>query len=223
MSLKPITNDDALENKSLNLYANSITANEINGAGTVELKDIECETLTVSGNAQFSGPTTLIDGLSTNIASDSITVNSPLTLVTGNDLRISSDLTGSTLKDLQVDLNPVFGSGTANETIYNSRVTVVGKNVFISGYFTFDATSKTIIIDLDFPTGTNSNNIGGKISGSGQINAGRIGGGAWSMIACQENAGKIRMQLYSVNDAAVNPVNNTFVALYYNISFENIF
>ena len=75
---------------------------------------------------------------------------------------------------------------------------------------------------MDYPAGTDSNNIGGKVSGMGIINAGRIGGGAWSMVACQDNADKIRMTLYSVNDAAIVGVNNTFVACYYNISFENI-
>ena len=94
MSIKPILNDaDALNDKSLNLYANSIVANHIEADGDIDFKDIVCETITstVKGdflNLESTGLLTTLNQNSTNLITtkDLTSTN----LITADDLRVSN-------------------------------------------------------------------------------------------------------------------------------------
>ena len=160
MSLKPITNDDALENKSLNLYANSITANEINGAGTVDFKDIVCETLECTDSFVTTGNTCQLRG--GNFPSSTST--------TAGYLLTNTDGTGNLQWTDATQLFPshrfpvagIFtstvsatGAGSVVVSTSDMAFNLVGNVMTCSGTFAINtaATGQFIEIDLTLPLG----------------------------------------------------------------------
>jgi hypothetical protein len=214
MSLKPIVNDaEALNDKALNLFCNSLTANEITGEGTIDLKNIECETLVCTNSADIRG--SIFPDASTSspsfilmdvLGNGNLTYENP-----AENNRIQNNTYISQIGNLTGGVN-------LNETSPPSFLKV-GDTVIISGTFRCDVTSKTLTVDLQVVPFTSNNNTSISCKCSG--NSARAGGGCLTEFDVTVSGNVITMYCYSVNDATINPVNMTNTVFHYTIQYRN--
>jgi hypothetical protein len=167
MSLKPIINDsNALDNKSLNIYANSVTANDFIGLGTIVDPNIICETIACSVVGEFTGDF-IASGNTCSLRGGNMPSSTATTagwLLTNTDglgnlqwtdasaLFPSTDFpsSGNTTQTLTV-----AGAGSAISPNVSFLYILVGDIMTFSGEFAIDtsATGDFIEIDVSLPLG----------------------------------------------------------------------
>lgn len=174
MSLKPITESDALNDKSLNLYANTITANEINGGGTVDFKDIECETIICSVDGEFTG-----DFVATGAVCQLRGGNMPSsTSTSAGYLLTNTDGTGNlqwtdasalfpaSVFPLSGTWSPTCTTASTGASIAGSSVfnyTLIGDVLTFSGDFAGDSPSTGAVFFVDIPLPLGKKPVNGSV------------------------------------------------------------
>lgn len=123
MSLKPISEIEGLNNKSLNLYANSIKANSID-SGVIDLTTITCDNLSCLADGIFINDFTAA-GANTTLRGNKI----PLSTTSAGNLLTNSDGAG-TLS--WVAPPPLILSGTWTPTVstVDAGASIVGVSTF---------------------------------------------------------------------------------------------
>lgn len=158
MSLKPITEIEGLANKSLNLYANSVNANEISGS-TIDLENIQCETLDVANLAEINdlvatGNTCQLRG-GNMPSSTSTTAGYLLTNTDGTGNLQWTDATqlfpSSSFPVAGIFTSTVSASGAGSVISASSDMAfnLVGSVMTCSGTFAIDTTATGDFIEID--------------------------------------------------------------------------